>query len=108
MARMRLHLTTVSFLVLSFAAASPAAASGDAQAAQPIYFKPGTYIRFNEQPDANTTFSSPAIFLKGKRAYGDLFVRRSEGATECQAARRDTATGEFTELTPSFDIRRQK
>ena len=66
------------------------------------------FFRFNEQPDASTTFSSDSIFLKGKRSYGDLFVSRAEGETECSAARRDTATGEFTELTPSFDIRRRK
>jgi hypothetical protein len=70
--------------------------------------KKRSFFRFNEQPDANTRFSSDAIFLKGKRSNGDLFVSRADGETECSAARRDTATGEFTELTPSFDIRRRK
>ena len=70
--------------------------------------KQRNFFRFSEQPDANTSFSSAAVFLKGKRAYGDLFVRRTEGETQCQAARRDIATGEFTELTSSFEIRRRK
>jgi len=70
--------------------------------------KKRNFLRFSEQPDANTIFSSEAFFLKGKRAYGDLFVRRTEGEADCQAARRDTATAEFTELTSSFDIRRRK
>src|SRR5919106_464866 len=65
------------------------------------------YFRFAEQPDADTVVSSPMAILKGVRSYGDVFVTRDEGELECQAARRETSTGAFTERTPSFDIRRK-
>ena len=59
-------------------------------------------FRITEQPPENV------IFLEGGRGFGDRSEMHPEGAAEGQAKRQNIITGDFTDLTTSFEIRRPK